>query len=126
MSHFDDGSVDAHFKLSQDKLGFSFEFSNDEVTGNLTTKNWKLLETTVNWDKELSFLGEHHSELKNELIQMINEVDKDVDEMAIEYIQEHFNDIIGNYKDVHHIVEELYKASGDEHSGPFGDKLCVH
>lgn len=126
MSHSDDAFVDAHFKLPQDKLGFSFEFSNDEDTGKLTTKNWKLHGPKIHWDKELSFLGEQHSDIKNEITQMIDEVDKDINDMAIEFIQERFNDIIVSAKDVHHIVEELHKASGDEHTGPFGDKLCVH
>lgn len=124
MSHIDDGSIDAHFKLPQD-LGFSFVFFKDETTGNLTTKDWKLYEPKINWKKDFSFL-EEHKEIFNEFKELVDEIHSDLKNMIIEHIQEHFNKIVVNYKDVEHITLELNKASGDEHTGPFGDKLCVH
>lgn len=126
MSHIDDMSIDAHFKLPQDKLGFSFEFTKDDVTGNLTTKNFQIYEPEIDWQKELGFLEEHHENIVTELKPLFEEMDEDFTKMYIERIQEHLNRIIVNYRNIDQIIEELYKASGDDHTGPFGDKLCVH
>lgn len=126
LFNVEDGFIDAHIKFPQEKYGFSFELVKDELTGNLTMKNMKFYEPVFDWVKEFKFLGEHYDEFAKEVKPIIEEMEADFDKMAIEQFEEKMNKIFINYKDVSEIVDEIYKAAGDESTGPFGDKLCVH
>lgn len=126
MFNVEDGSIDAHFKFPQEKYGISWIFAQDEVTGNLTVTNMKFHEPVFDWVKEFDFLGEHYEVFAKEVKPMIEEMDADLDKIIAEHITEYVNKIFVNYKTVDNVVDELYKAAGDEHTGPFGDKVCVH
>ncbi|KAL5284160.1 hypothetical protein ACFFRR_006443 [Megaselia abdita] len=126
MSHIDNGGVDAHLKFPQEKLGFSFVFATDDVTGNLTVTNLKFFKPEFDFKKEFEILEPYYEEFKSQIEPLIKEINDDLMSMVSEHLTEQFNKIIVNYKDVDHITNELYKAIGDESTGPFGDKLCVH
>lgn len=110
VSHKDEGCIDVDFKLPGKEVGFSFEFSNDEATGNLTTQNWKIYHEEINWDEKLKHLE------RNEFFPVLKKIKQDLYENRLQHTQEVFNEIVGEYKDVQQLTEFFNKESS---------KLCA-
>lgn len=120
----EDGFVDAHIKFPQEKLGVSWVFVEDNEK--LGVKNMKFHEPVLDWHKEFSFLGEHYEVFVKEVKPLIEEIEGDMNKIMYKAMEEQMNKELVKYKDLDEVVDKMNKFAGDEHSGPFGEKLCVH
>lgn len=118
ISHTDEGYVDADFQLPGKEMGVSFEFSTNEVTGNLTTKNWKLHHEEINLEEKAKRYS--YSE-KDEILPILKKIQENVSDFITKTLKDGIDKIVGDFKDVHQVTEFLNKASV-----VFDEEQCVN